>query len=96
MNCFNVNRRFRIISNNNGTKSKKPLNLRSEGVLNDLDDRMLNYLAESVARELAERGYLQPQNQQSLAKHEVKLEAGKIPAVSIGPSGLNGNYQKEL
>ncbi len=96
MNCFNVNRRFRIVTNKNGSKSKKPLSFRSDSHLDDLDDRMLSYLAESVARELIERGYLHEPAGQGLSNCEVKLEARKIPAVSIGPSGICGDYQKEL
>ena len=97
MNCFNINRRFRIVSNAGGLKSKKPLSFKqSSDLLDDLDDRMLSYLAESVARELAERGYLQHQDQQCLASQEIKLDARSVPAVSIGPSGICGDYQKEL
>ena len=96
MNCFNVNRRFRIVTNGDGSKSRKQMSFKSDVLLDDLDDRMLNYLAESVARELVERGCLHDQVQQHLAKCEARLDAREIPAVSVGPSGICGGYQNEM
>ncbi len=97
MPCFNVSRRFRVISERvSGCKVIKPVVLDNVEVLNSVDDQLLSYMAESIVRELAEKGILASQFREKLYGHEVVLPERQLPAVSLGPSGIKGCYQSEL
>ena len=97
MPCFNVSRRFRVFSERiSGRKVIRPVIFDNFESLNAIDDRILASLAESVVLELADRGILAEQFREKLYAREVVISDRELPAVSLGPSGIKGCYQREI
>ena len=94
---FNVSRRFRMVSDNNAAQKDSEIKLDNIEKLNTVDDKVLSYLAESIIREMAAKGILQREFRNSLYRTQRATAVPRdLPAVSLGPSGIKGCYQKEI
>ncbi len=97
---FNISRRFRSGSTARiASPGQKPAASKKHiDKLHAIDDSVLTYLAESIVRELAEKGTLTSQFRQQLHIRAATITANEseLPLVSVGPSGIRGCYQAEL
>ncbi|MBN2064343.1 MAG: hypothetical protein JW745_06035 [Sedimentisphaerales bacterium] len=97
---FNISRRFRVSTGNNirPDRSECPArgSIQEIQSLTAMDDAVLSYLAESIVRELADRGILSQQFREELYEQPESFVESDIPAVSVGPSGICGSYQSEM
>ncbi len=97
MPCFNVSRRFKVISDRfSGRKVIRQVSFDNLESLNSVDDKVLSYLTESIVRELAEKGVLTGQFREKFYSREQAAIESELPAVSLGPSGIKGCYQREI